>query len=651
MSARRNEAVLRDLINSVPGNTYCADCFTKGVQWASWNIGVFLCLRCAGIHRKLGTHVSRVKSISLDEWTQEQVNTMREWGNERANRYWNPNPSKHPLPMTASYDDQAMERYIRDKYERKLFIDDAASRRVPPAPPSLPTRTTSVGSIAPPTNAPPSSSASSLEPALSSLDEMGFRDRSLNTQLLREFNNDLSRVIDRLVNLKTAPSSSSAPSTTLAKPSALKPSARLKRRGKNLHVHFIDGSKPGENLDESGETRAASPTLNPFEQMMAMANQGMVTAPGVETTSSPFFTAPVGPHQPLQPLRPSMTGPVPSQPLGSSFANENVGILSSPQQDVNTQQQQQQQASYGYDATQGVVPQMTGTSYMQPTSIPNNYYKRPMETAPVTNTYTGGNNSNNYSNGYSAYNASSNANEVQSSNAVEFPDMSKLYISEPPQQASVQQQDVPSAPPNNYLKPNMTGMPSSMPSPEPQTSATNYWQSGQTSSMVPQESNYYTAPSMSVPQNDNYGMMNQVYPQPTGMVQQPMQPQYSYGQTPMQQPMQPQMTPAVSISMSNGDWGYSYNNNPMQNQPMNYGSNMGYEQPQMNNGSYYPNVMSNGYMGMQPGMQTPGNMQQYMPASGMNQPNGMMPTNTGGAPQSSSTTGDAYIQSLMHGKH
>lgn len=44
-----------------------------GPRWASWNLGIFVCIRCAGIHRNLGVHISRVKSVNLDQWTQEQV--------------------------------------------------------------------------------------------------------------------------------------------------------------------------------------------------------------------------------------------------------------------------------------------------------------------------------------------------------------------------------------------------------------------------------------------------------------------------------------------------------------------------------------------------------------------------------------------------
>uniref|UniRef100_A0A8C0NP34 Arf-GAP domain-containing protein n=1 Tax=Canis lupus familiaris TaxID=9615 RepID=A0A8C0NP34_CANLF len=65
-------------------NKYCADCEAKGPRWASWNIGVFICIRCAGIHRNLGVHISRVKSVNLDQWTPEQIQCMQDMGNTKA---------------------------------------------------------------------------------------------------------------------------------------------------------------------------------------------------------------------------------------------------------------------------------------------------------------------------------------------------------------------------------------------------------------------------------------------------------------------------------------------------------------------------------------------------------------------------------------
>jgi stromal membrane-associated protein len=38
-----------------------------GPRWASYNLGIFLCIRCGGIHRKLGTHISRVSTAEEKE--------------------------------------------------------------------------------------------------------------------------------------------------------------------------------------------------------------------------------------------------------------------------------------------------------------------------------------------------------------------------------------------------------------------------------------------------------------------------------------------------------------------------------------------------------------------------------------------------------
>ena len=43
--------------------------------------------RCSGIHRGMGTHISRVKSVDLDAWTDEQMASILKWGNARANKY------------------------------------------------------------------------------------------------------------------------------------------------------------------------------------------------------------------------------------------------------------------------------------------------------------------------------------------------------------------------------------------------------------------------------------------------------------------------------------------------------------------------------------------------------------------------------------
>uniref|UniRef100_A0A8D0YYN7 Small ArfGAP 1 n=1 Tax=Sus scrofa TaxID=9823 RepID=A0A8D0YYN7_PIG len=73
-------------------------------RWASWNIGVFICIRCAGIHRNLGVHISRVKSVNLDQWTPEQIQCMQDMGNTKARLLYEANlPENFRRPQTDQY--------------------------------------------------------------------------------------------------------------------------------------------------------------------------------------------------------------------------------------------------------------------------------------------------------------------------------------------------------------------------------------------------------------------------------------------------------------------------------------------------------------------------------------------------------------------
>ncbi|KAL5514781.1 hypothetical protein ACEPAG_2097 [Sanghuangporus baumii] len=118
----KNQRILLELV-SQPGNDVCADCKAKAPRWASHNLGIFICVHCASIHRKIGTHITKVKSLTLDDWTKEQVENMKTIGNIKANQYWNPDERKHPLPtnMEESERDSELEKYIRSKYEFQRF--------------------------------------------------------------------------------------------------------------------------------------------------------------------------------------------------------------------------------------------------------------------------------------------------------------------------------------------------------------------------------------------------------------------------------------------------------------------------------------------------------------------------------------------------
>lgn len=118
----QHQAILSKMLRE-DDNKYCADCEAKGPRWASWNLGVFICIRCAGIHRNLGVHISRVKSVNLDQWTPEQIQSVENMGNTKARQLYEAHlPENFRRPQT----DQAVEFFIRDKYERKKYYDKNA---------------------------------------------------------------------------------------------------------------------------------------------------------------------------------------------------------------------------------------------------------------------------------------------------------------------------------------------------------------------------------------------------------------------------------------------------------------------------------------------------------------------------------------------
>lgn len=142
----RHLAALKRLL-ARPENLMCADCAIPGAghrpTWASISLGVFICMRCAGVHRGLGVHVSQVRSCSLDAWRAEQVEFMAACGgNKRANAYWEARleDGKNGRPRVDTL--AHLDAFVRRKYVDKEFVDEgeesndaSGSPLWPPRPP------------------------------------------------------------------------------------------------------------------------------------------------------------------------------------------------------------------------------------------------------------------------------------------------------------------------------------------------------------------------------------------------------------------------------------------------------------------------------------------------------------------------------------
>ena len=225
-------------------------------------------MRCASLHRKLGTHISKVKSLSMDSWSNEQVEVsslpygyeeasndvqnMKKHGNAASNKLYNPKNVKPSVPLDVDEVDAAMERYIRQKYDKRTLSGETAQRPMrqeiasprssdeqppplPPkagkrynfglrsassalplsrhdmdSPPPLPDRSTRISAVPSPIRVNKQSrifgarvgvSEDGSEWKLVTLREMGFPDDKRNSNILKGLGGDLDRTVESLVRL------------------------------------------------------------------------------------------------------------------------------------------------------------------------------------------------------------------------------------------------------------------------------------------------------------------------------------------------------------------------------------------------------------------------------------------------------------------
>ncbi|CAM9329757.1 unnamed protein product, partial [Lampetra planeri] len=126
----QSDAMAIQSIRNVRGNSFCVDCDAANPDWASLNLGALMCIECSGIHRNLGTHLSRVRSLDLDDWPVELSMVMTAIGNSMANSVWEGALEGYSKPGNDSTREEK-ERWIRAKYEQKLFLVGLPQSDVP----------------------------------------------------------------------------------------------------------------------------------------------------------------------------------------------------------------------------------------------------------------------------------------------------------------------------------------------------------------------------------------------------------------------------------------------------------------------------------------------------------------------------------------
>lgn len=111
------------------GNCWCADC-GSGVktEWVSINLGIVLCIECSGIHRSLGTHISKIRSLTLDinSFTTDIVELLLQIGNRVSNMVWEAALDQSLKPSPQASRDQRL-KFITAKYVDRAYVESIST--------------------------------------------------------------------------------------------------------------------------------------------------------------------------------------------------------------------------------------------------------------------------------------------------------------------------------------------------------------------------------------------------------------------------------------------------------------------------------------------------------------------------------------------
>ena len=124
-SKNKFKEILKKLYQD-PSNSQCFDCDNQPAHWASVNNGIYLCLDCSGEHRGFGVAVSYIKSVTLDQWNENQVNLMKLGGNLRLKNFLISHNMPDYIDKQTIYSSKLMSHYrkmLKCEASGQLFME------------------------------------------------------------------------------------------------------------------------------------------------------------------------------------------------------------------------------------------------------------------------------------------------------------------------------------------------------------------------------------------------------------------------------------------------------------------------------------------------------------------------------------------------
>ena len=120
-----NNYLLKKVQSINDSNLICCDCGSnKTVDWISINLLCILCIKCSGVHRSLGTHISKIRSLTLDTFKDSELRFLIKTNlrNDLINQIYESKLSQTDKIHSNATDSQRVI-FIRDKYVNKKYVD------------------------------------------------------------------------------------------------------------------------------------------------------------------------------------------------------------------------------------------------------------------------------------------------------------------------------------------------------------------------------------------------------------------------------------------------------------------------------------------------------------------------------------------------